>query len=301
MIGFEASVGGGIPCIQALRYGLVGNRIRSVTGILNGTTNYILSMMDEENLSFKEALKDAQKKGFAEVDPTFDIEGYDAGHKISLLAMLAYNKKVDFSTIPIDGITKINKVDITYAKNMGYVIKLLGIAKYVDGAIDIRVHPTMLHQKHPLASVRDEYNAVMFDGDMTDPVILYGKGAGSNPTASAIISDIVRIADKEENSKYLMKIDEEAQCLAPGERLSRYYIRIQTEDRPGILSKISGCLGDHTISISSVLQKESHEQYVPLIIMTHKAKEDSVSLAVKEIENFSFVKDEVIIIRVEDI
>ncbi len=299
-LGFEASVAGGIPCIDSLKNGLVGNRIKSVIGILNGTTNYILTKMTESPEPFDKVLKTAQDLGFAEADPTFDIEGFDAGHKIALLSMIAYNKSVDFSSISIEGITKIDAIDISFAKDMGYIIKLLGISKEIDGTLDIRVHPTMLPEKHPLAAVNDEFNAVMFDGDMTDPILLYGKGAGSYPTASAVVSDIVDIAIKESIEEQSITLLEKSEYVTPNDRISRYYIRIYTDDKSGILSKISGVLGDHNISISSVMQKESDSEYIPLIIMTHEAKEDSINDSIKEINNFDFIRQDVMVIRVED-
>ena len=296
-IGFEAAVGGGIPCILSLKKGMVGNHIKSIVGILNGTTNYILTRMEDDGIPFHQALKDAQKKGFAEADPTFDIEGFDAGHKISILAMLAYGKAIDFGTIPIEGISSISPFDISHAKNMGYIIKLLGIAKFKNNALDIRVHPTMIPEDHPLASVRNEFNSIMFEGDMTGAIILNGRGAGSLPTASAIVSDIVQLADKNEFHGVLTGT---AELMSPEERVSRYYLRLQTEDSPGILSQISGVLGVHNISIASVMQKEVSEGYVPLIIVTHDAVENNMLKCIKEIEKFSFIKEKVIMIRVED-
>jgi len=299
-IGFEASVGGGMPCVMALKNGLAGNRLRSVIGILNGTTNYILTMMEEEGLTFDRALKMAQDKGFAEADPTFDIEGYDAGHKIALLSMIAFNRRIDYFSIPVEGISRISDLDIAHARDMGYVIRLLGIARPVNGLLDISVHPTMLSSRHPLAAVRNEYNAVMFDGDMTDPVILYGKGAGSLPTASAIISDIARIVSVSEDTRTPVAVNGDAKYVEPANRRSRYYIRLHTEDSPGILSKISGVFGKFNISLASVIQKEVNAPSVPLIFMTHEAEEDRIINAVKEISLFDFVADSVIFIRVED-
>ncbi|MCP4136794.1 MAG: homoserine dehydrogenase [bacterium] len=300
VLGFEAAVAGGIPCILALKTGLVSNRMKSVTGILNGTTNYILTKMEDEGLSFDAVLKDAQEKGFAEADPTFDIEGFDAGHKIALLAMLAYNKKVDFSSIPIEGITKITQNDISYARDMGYRIKLLGIARLVNDKLDIRVHPAMIPEKTPLASVRNEFNAVMFNGDMTGPVVLNGKGAGSDPTASAVMSDIIQIARTEGKEFSAEYCSEDARLISPEERVSRYYMKILTEDRSGILSKISGALDQYNISIASVIQKEYDSDFVPITIMTHNARENDMLQAVTDIEGFNFVNGEVILIRIED-
>lgn len=300
MLGFEASVGGGIPCILSLRNGLVGNRILSVMGILNGTTNYILTRMRDDGLSIKEALSEAQRFGFAEADPSFDIEGFDAGDKIAILSMLAYNKKIDYNAISIEGISKISELDIRYAKEMGYSIKLLGISKIIDGVLDIRIHPTMLSRLHPLALVRNEFNAIMFETDMAGPVLLHGKGAGSLPTASAIISDIVQIAQKAPAGENNVTPFEEADYMLPENRLSRYYMRLHTQDGPGILSKISGMLGSNNISIASVMQKESNTTHVPLIIMTHKVTEANMLKAVKEINKFEFINGKVILIRVED-
>ena len=299
-LGFEAAVGGGIPCILALRHGLVGNRVRSIMGILNGTTNYILTRMQEQEMPFAEALALAQEKGFAEADPTFDVEGFDAGHKIALLSMIAFNKTISYRDVPIEGITKISRMDIDYARDMGYVIKLLGIAKDVDGRIDVRVHPTMIPEGHHLASVRNEYNSVMFDCDMTDPVILTGRGAGSNPTASAVLSDIVQIAVRDAAYESPLVTDGPAAHIEAGMRISRYYLRLQTDDRPGILSQIAGVLGANGISISSVIQKEIHPEHVPLIFMTHQAREEGMMKALDEIRKFEFIRGEVMLIRVED-
>jgi homoserine dehydrogenase len=296
-IGFEAAVGGGIPCILSLRQGMIGNRIRSIVGILNGTSNYILTRMDEDSAAFAEALKDAQDKGFAEADPTFDIEGCDAGHKISLLSMLSYGKLIEFKSIPIEGISNISSIDISYAKDMGYIIKLLGIAKFKESVLDIRVHPTMIPNDHPLASVRNEFNSIMFDGDMTGAIILNGRGAGSLPTASSIVSDIIQLSNKNDYNGILSS---EVKLMSSEERISRYYIRLQTEDSPGILSQISGVLGMGSISIASVIQKEVNEGFVPLIIVTHEAVESNLLKCIDDIENFPFVKERAIVIPVED-
>lgn len=297
---FEAAVGGGIPCLLALNEGMAANRILSVKGILNGTTNYILSQMEEKGLPFAQALKDAQDKGFAEADPTFDIEGYDAGHKICLLAALAGGRLVDYTRISIEGISKISDLDIKYAKDMGYVIRLLGIAKISDDVVDISVHPVMLPALHPLASVRNEFNAVMIDGDMTGPIILYGKGAGALPTASAVVSDILRIAKGGRNPQ--ISCDASALRFAsPEKRVSGYYLRMYTKDRPGILAKISGILGSHSISIASLIQREAEDEgFVPLILTTHSVDEASIMRAASEINKADFLKEDVFIIRIED-
>ncbi len=297
---FEAAVAGGIPCIQTLREGLVGNKLESVMGILNGTTNYILTNMEDKGLPFDDVLKDAQDKGFAEADPTFDIEGYDAGHKIAILSRLAFGNKVDYKKISIEGITRISKIDINYAKEMGLVIKLLGISKIIDGEIDIRVHPTMLPNTHPLASVRNEFNAVMFTGDMTGPVTLFGKGAGSLPTASAVVSDVIQIAQKIPRFLNYKTASDTTKYISQESRKSMYYLRFSSEDRPGILSKVSGVLADHNISIASVIQKAKHAKHVPLVITTHKANEKGMLDSIDILNNFDFIDGKVTMIRVED-
>jgi homoserine dehydrogenase len=299
-LGFEASVAGGIPCLLALTKGLVANNVKSVIGILNGTTNYILSKMQDQGLPFAVALADAQEKGFAEADPTFDIEGFDAGHKISILSMLAYGKAVDYKSISIEGITRISEIDIAFAKDMGYIIKLLGVSNMIDGKIDIRVHPAMIPVTHPLASVRNEFNAVMYDCDMTGPVTFYGRGAGGRPTASAILSDVIQAAVYKGIDQKAFTTSIKAEYLKPGSRFLNYYMRIHSEDSPGILSKISGVLGNYNISIASVIQKAAAGKHVPLIIVTHEAQEEAMMKAVKEIENFEFVTGDVTLIRVED-
>jgi len=300
-LGFEAAIGGGMPCLLALESGLVGNEIRLITGILNGTTNYILTQMENNpQASFTDVLREAQIKGFAELDPTFDIEGFDAGHKIALLAMLAYNSKIDFKSLSIEGITKINQLDIINAKEMGYKIKLLGIAKIIDGKLDLRVHPTMIPGKHPLAAVHNEFNAIMFEGDMTDPILIYGKGAGSHPTASAVVSDLVQMARPGGADLIRMPIKKKISLLPSKDRFSKYYLRIHTEDSPGILAKIAAVLGRYGISIASVLQKQSPQKYVPIIIMTHQAAESKILTAIDKIKKLSFVDKEIIFIRVED-
>ena len=270
-------------------------------GILNGTTNYILTRMDEENLSFEAALKEAQSKGFAEADPTFDVEGYDAAHKITLLAMLAFNKRVDYANVSKEGITHLSSVDIEFAREMGYVIKLLGICKNINGRIDVRVHPTMIRKEHLLASVRRENNAVMFNGDMTGPVIMYGRGAGANPTASAVVSDIVDIAAKKDIYQNAVSFDGDAKMLPSQDRISRYYMRMLTEDKAGILTRISGILAENKISIASVVQKEGDGSgTVPLIITTHEAGEAGMLRALEEINKSDFIKLPAVLLRIED-
>jgi homoserine dehydrogenase len=296
---FEASVCGGIPCIQALRDGLVGNRVDLIMGILNGTTNFILTRMEDDRLSFADALKDAQQKGFAEADPTFDIEGFDAGHKLAVVSRMAFNKKINFKTMPIEGITRISREDIIYAREMGCAIKLLGVSRLVGKKMEISIAPAMLPLKHPLASVRNEFNAIMFSGDMTGPIILYGKGAGSLPTASAVVSDVVQIAQKGKTSGNSGNIGS-AKLLESKDKMHRYYMRLSTLDSPGILSKVSGVLAKNNISIASVMQKSDSGSYVPVIIMTHKCSEKGMLLSVKKINSFDFMECDITFIRIEE-
>lgn len=293
-LGFEAAVGGGIPCIDALKDGLVANQVQSVMGILNGTTNYILTQMEEEGLSFEEALAEAQAEGFAEVDPTFDIEGNDAGHKITLLAMLAFNQNVDYHNIDIEGITRIKTMDIDFARSMGYAVKLLGIANRVGDELDVRVLPTMISENHQLASVNREFNAVVFDSDMTGEVLLYGKGAGSNPTASAVVSDIVQIARREGVTESAITTQGNAKILPPSKREGRFYLRMFTEDHSGILEKVAHSFASNDVSIASLMQIEGDDDSVPLLFVTHQAVEENILKAIKEINDYDFIKEPVV-------
>ncbi|MFH0977603.1 MAG: homoserine dehydrogenase [Spirochaetota bacterium] len=297
---FEASVGGGIPCIQALRDGMVGNRIESVMGILNGTTNYILTRMEDDGLSFADALKDAQQKGFAEADPTFDIEGFDAAHKLAVVSRMAFSRKISFKTIPVEGITKISKDDIIYAREMGFAVKLLGVSRLIGDKLDISVRPAMISLKHLLASVRNEFNAIMFSGDMTGPVILYGKGAGSLPTASAVVSDVVQIALRGKANSKVEKAIVAAKLVESKDKMHRYYMRLSTLDSPGILSKISGVLAKNNISIASVKQKAENTSYVPVIIMTHRCSEKGMLQSVQKINSFDFMENDITLIKIEE-
>jgi homoserine dehydrogenase len=297
---FEASVCGGIPCIQALRDGLVGNRVDVIMGILNGTTNFILTRMEDDRLSFTEALKDAQQKGFAEADPTFDIEGYDAGHKLAVVSRMAFNKKINFQSMPVEGITNITIDDIIYAREIGFAIKLLGTSRLVGEKMEISVAPAMLPLKHPLASVRNEFNAIMFSGDMTGPIILYGKGAGSLPTASAVVSDVVQIAQKKNIPGSSVKAAGAVKLLDSKDKMHRYYMRLSTLDSAGILSKVSGVLAKNNISIASVMQKAENGKYVPVIIMTHKCSEKGILQSIKKINSFDFMESNITFIRIEE-
>ncbi len=302
---FEASVGGGIPIIKALREGLVANKIESVYGILNGTSNYILTKMHEEDVEFAEALKDAQNKGFAEADPTLDIGGGDAAHKLTILASLASSTFVDVNKLYVEGITDISKLDIGFAKNFGYSIKLLAIYKLYDNGLDLRVHPTLVPNTHLLAAVSNELNAVFLKGDFVGNTMFYGPGAGERPTASAIVSDIVDISRnlilREEGYSSSREINTSMNInFIPIQQVTnRFYLRFFTLDLPGVLSKISGVLGEHGISISSMVQLEKLERdnYVPIVLLTHEASEKSMEEALKIIREFEFVKENFLRLR----
>ncbi len=307
-LGFEASVGGGIPVIRALTEGLAGNRIESIYGIINGTSNYILSRMTHEGHGFNEVLQDAQRAGYAEADPTFDVAGIDSAHKLAILVCLAYGMPVNFKDVYTEGITNITPIDIAYAKQFGYTIKLLGIAKLMEGEVEARVHPTMLPSASPIAQVEDVYNAIQLVGDAVGDVVLYGRGAGSMPTGSAVVSDVIAIARnviKGAVGRVPVASFQQDQRrplrLRPMEEISSlYYLRFTVVDRPGVLAQIAGELGRCGISISSMVQQGRREgQTVPVVIKTHSAKERDVQTALREINRQPFVSEPTVLIRVE--
>lgn len=307
-LGFEASVGGGIPVIRALTEGLAGNTIESIYGIINGTSNYILSRMTHEGHGFQEVLRDAQRAGYAEADPTFDVAGIDSAHKLAILVNLAYGTPVNFKDIYTEGITSITPTDIAYAKQFGYTIKSLGIAKLVDGGIEARVHPTMLPAASPIAQVEDVYNAIQLVGDAVGDVVLYGRGAGSMPTGSAVVSDVIAIGrnllkgavGRVPVASFQQDQRKPLRLRSMEEISSLYYLRFTVVDRPGVLAQIAGELGRCGISISSMVQQGRREgQTVPVVIKTHTAKERDVQTALREINRRAFVSDPTMLIRVE--
>lgn len=308
-IGFEASVGGTIPIIKTLKESLVANKINSLMGIINGTCNFILSKMTDEGKKFDEVLKEAQKLGFAEADPTFDIEGIDTAHKMAIILSLAYGRKVSLKDIYLEGITKISREDIAFAGELGYRIKLLAIAMLKNDAVEARIHPTMISSGHLLANVNRNYNAFHIVGDASGPVFLFGQGAGMMPTASAVFSDIIDAARnvlKGVTSRVpLRSISEAAMMpikLIPMDNIeTKYYFRFSALDRPGVLSKISGILGENNISIATVIQKARGEGgAVPIVMTTYKAQEKNVRQALKKIDKLNMVLDKTVIIRIED-
>ncbi len=305
---FEASVGGGIPIIGALKQGLAANDIQAIYGIINGTSNFILTKMTDEGRPFGEVLKEAQAKGYAEADPTFDVEGIDPAHKLAVLANLAFGTPVKFDDIYTEGISGIKPEDIEYAREFGYKIKLLAITKVVNGEIEARVHPTMLPEDYLLAKVDGVFNAIYVVGDALGPAMFYGRGAGDMPTASAVVSDIMDIARDAASCKSsrmpilsFRKEGRKAMKIRPiGKVRSRYYLRFAAQDRPGVLSKISGILGKHDISIESVIQKgRGAGNAVPIVVMTHEAVEKNLRSALDKIDKMDVISDKTVVIRVE--
>lgn len=305
-ISYEASVCGAIPVIATIRDSLIANRIESIYGIVNGTTNYILTKMSNEEALYADVLAEAQSKGYAESDPTKDVEGIDSAHKLAIMAKLAYGFNFDFEEIYSEGISKIELEDIKYARSLGYTLKLLAISKNVENGLDLRVHPTLLPIDHPLASVNDVYNGVYAMGDAIGEMMLYGQGAGSLPTASAVVADVVDVAfgkakSSFDNFKFLNDQPEKAKILDITEIETRYYLHFLVKDTPNVLAKISGIIGDNNISIASVIQQEEvKDQGVPLVMLTHKAKEGDLINAMARIKQLDVVKGETRFLRIED-
>ena len=308
-LGFEASIGGAIPIIRSIRESFVANRIQILEGIVNGTANYILSKMSDENCDFDVALKEAQEKGFAEADPTFDIEGIDSAHKIAVLTRIAYGTPVKFEDIKVSGITNITSDDIACAKEFGYRIKLLAISKYDGEGIDLRVHPAMIPSSHPMANVNGVLNAIRVCDDLMEENILAGHGAGELPTGSAVVGDIVEIArnilcnakDRVPASSFKKAKIQPIPLKDMSKIESEYFLRFNVLDKPGVLSIISGILGDHSISINSMIQKGRGEQgkAVSLVMMCHRSCEGSIQKALEKIEQLDVVCGKSNLIRVE--
>jgi homoserine dehydrogenase len=309
-VNFEASVGGGIPLIRSVKEGLVANRIESIFGILNGTSNYILSKMSDEGGDFEKVLKEAQEKGYAEADPTYDIEGIDAAHKLAILIRLAFGTPFQFKQIFTEGISRIAPIDIQFSREFGYRIKLLAIAKIDRGKIEARVHPTMIPEGHLLATVDGVFNAVNIKGDAVGPTLFYGQGAGQMPTGSAVVSDLVELGRNllvgaTDRRVPLLSFQDYAIERIPLKKMEEvvmpFYMRCSALDRPRVLSKISGILGKNEISIASVIQKGRQVNgAVPIVMMTHEAKEKNVHRALKEIDGLGVILGKTMFIRVEN-
>ena len=311
MVAFEASVGGGIPIIKALREGLAANRIEWIAGIINGTSNFILSEMRDKGLAFDAALADAQARGYAEADPTFDIEGVDAAHKLTILSALAFGIPMQFKSVYTEGISKLTKADIGYAEELGYRIKLLGIARRAANGIELRVHPTLVPARRLIANVEGVMNAILVKGDAVGPTLYYGAGAGAQPTASAVVADLVDVtrlitADPGHRVPHLAFQPDRLSAdpvLPIGEVETAYYLRMRVLDRPGVLADITRILADSAISIEAMVQKEpgEGESRVDIVMLTHLALEKNVERAMKKIEALESVEGRVTRIRLESL
>jgi homoserine dehydrogenase len=305
-VGFEASVAGSIPIIKVVRESLIGNKIEYIFGIINGTANYILTKMTEEGVDFESTLKEAQALGYAEADPTFDIEGVDSAHKLAIMASLAFGIPLSLKKIYTEGITGITPLDIQFASELGYKIKLLAIAKRAGKDVEVRVHPTMLPEDDLISNVNGVFNAIFVEGDAAGDSLYYGRGAGEMPTGSAVVSDIIDIARniKTGDIDRLQSIEISGNSGPKIRKMEDirtcYYLRLSAIDKPGVLSKISGILGKYNISIESMIQKgRKKEKAVPLVMMTHEAREKDMVRALKEIKRLSVISGKPVYLRVE--
>jgi homoserine dehydrogenase len=308
-IGFEASVGGGIPIIRTLKEGLCGDRNLAVYGIVNGTSNYILSRMSQEGGEFGEVLKAAQADGLAEADPSFDIDGIDAAHKLTLLIQLAFGVRVPFDTIPVEGIRHVSQADIAFAREFGYAIKSLAVAKRIGERIEAAVRPTMVPRRHLLADVNGALNAIVVQGEALGPSMYLGAGAGMMPTATAVVADLMDVARNHRHGSrgrvpplgYPLRTQSRARLVGLDDLHSEYYLRFMVVDRPGVLARIAGILGEHAISIAAVIQRErEHGRVVPVVIRTHDAREKALQRAVRTIDRLSVVRGRSTAIRIEE-
>ena len=311
MVAFEAAVAGGIPIIKALREGLTANRIEWIAGIINGTTNFILSEMRDQGLSFDSVLKEAQRLGYAEADPTFDVEGVDAAHKLSIMSAIAFGNSMSFDKAHIEGISKLDAADIKYAEQLGYRIKLLGITKRTAEGVELRVHPTLIPAKRLIANVEGAMNAVLVKGDAVGATLYYGKGAGAEPTASAVIADLVDVtrmhtADPEHRVPHLAFQPDamvDLAILPIADVVSSYYLRLRVEDRPGVLADVTRILADDGISIVAMIQREpgEGEEQTDIIMLTHKTRERNIDAAIAGIEALPAVRGRIIRLRLEEL
>jgi homoserine dehydrogenase len=308
-MGYEASVGGGIPIIRTLKEGLAGDHNRAIYGIVNGTSNYILSTMTQQGGEFDVVLKEAQKQGLAEANPTYDVDGTDAAHKLTLLIQLAFGTAVRFADIPVEGIRHVSQLDISFAREFGYVIKLLAIAKQDGDQIEARVHPTMVPRQHLLADVSGAYNAIAVHGEALGASMYFGLGAGMMPTATAVVADLMDVARNLLGDSrgrvaplgYPLALQRRVRLKSMEALTSEYYLRFMVVDRPGALAKIAGILGTHEISIASVIQKErEHGASVPIVIRTHQARERNLRRALRAIDRLPVVRMKSVVIRIED-
>jgi homoserine dehydrogenase len=311
MVAFEAAVAGGIPIIKALREGLTANRIEWIAGIINGTTNFILSELRDKGHSFETVLKEAQRLGYAEADPTFDVEGVDAAHKLTIMSAIAFGNSMSFDKAHIEGISKLDAADIKYAEQLGYRIKLLGITKRTPEGVELRVHPTLIPAKRLIANVEGAMNAVLVKGDAVGPTLYYGKGAGAEPTASSVIADLVDVtrmhtADPEHRVPHLAfqpNAMVDLTILPLSEIITSYYLRLRVEDKPGVLADITRILADQQISIDAMIQREpgEGEEQTDIIMLTHQTREKNVDAAISKIEALAAVKGKLTRLRLEEL
>jgi len=311
IVAFEAAVAGGIPIIKALREGLGANRIEWVAGIINGTTNFILTEMREKGLNFSDVLGEAQRLGYAEADPTFDVEGIDAAHKLTIMSAIAFGMPMKFEQAYTEGITKLQQVDIKYAEELGYRVKLLGITKRTDKGVELRVHPTLIPEKRLVANVNGAMNAVVVKGDAVGPTLYYGAGAGAEPTASAVVADLMDVArlidaSSAQRVPYLAFQPDQVQdlpILPIDEIQSAYYLRLRASDKPGVLAEVTKILGDRNISIDAMMQKEpdENETEADIVILTHITIEKNMNAAIVAIEALAAITGKVVRIRMEEL
>jgi homoserine dehydrogenase len=309
MVAYEAAVAGGIPIIKALREGLGANRIQWIAGIINGTTNFILTEMREKGLAYQDVISEAQRLGYAEADPTFDVEGIDAAHKLVIMSAIAFGMPLKFNEVYTEGITQLAQVDIQYAKELGYIVKLLGIAKRTDNGVELRVHPTLIPEKRLVANVDGAMNAVLVQGDAVGPTLYYGAGAGAEPTASAVIADLIDVARLKDTTStqrvpalgYQADQIQDLAVLPIAEINSAYYLRMHATDKPGVIAAVTKILADKGISIDAMIQKEqpTEKTKTDMVFLTHKTIEKNMNTAIADIEALATVTGRVIKLRME--
>jgi homoserine dehydrogenase len=309
MVAYEAAVAGGIPIIKALREGLGANRIQWIAGIINGTTNFILTEMREKGLAYQDVISEAQRLGYAEADPTFDVEGIDAAHKLVIMSAIAFGMPLKFNEVYTEGITQLAQVDIQYAKELGYIVKLLGIAKRTDNGVELRVHPTLIPEKRLVANVDGAMNAVLVQGDAVGPTLYYGAGAGAEPTASAVIADLIDVARLKDTTStqrvpalgYQADQIQDLAVLPIAEINSAYYLRMHATDKPGVIAAVTKILADKSISIDAMIQKEQPAETTKtdMVFLTHKTVEKNIDIAITEIEALAAVTGRVVKLRME--
>jgi homoserine dehydrogenase len=311
IVAFEAAVAGGIPVIKAIREGLAANRINWLAGIINGTGNFILTEMREKGRAFADVLKEAQALGYAEADPTFDVEGIDSAHKLTILASIAFGIPLQFDKAYTEGITRLTSADVNYAEALGYRIKHLGITRRTEAGIELRVHPTLIPADRLIANVNGVMNAVMVNGDAVGSTLYYGAGAGMEPTASAVVADVIDVVralttdpkNRVPHLAFQADLLSDHPILPIADCQSAYYLRIQVQDRPGVLAKVATILSERSINIESIMQKEAeeHDGLVPLILLTHRVSEQSMNDAISALEALTDVSGQVMRIRVEQL